>query len=95
MVGALVGLLTISKVVAWALEHYRAATLTFLVSLMVGALRFPVEKTVARVDVRVDADGHRRGARRRPRRRRRGAVARPHHRRFGLLTVRFFDNNYC
>ncbi len=45
MVGALVGLLTISRIVSWALEHYRAATLTFLVSLMVGALRYPVEKT--------------------------------------------------
>lgn len=47
MVGALVGLLTISRIVSWAFEHYRAATLTFLVSLMVGALRYPVEKTVA------------------------------------------------
>lgn len=47
MVGAAVGLLTISKAVSWALEHYRAATLTFLVSLMVGALRYPVEKTLA------------------------------------------------
>ncbi len=42
--GAGIGVLTISKAVKWALDHYRAATLTFLVSLMVGALRFPVEK---------------------------------------------------
>ena len=42
--GAGVGLLTISRVIEWALEHYRAATLTFLVSLMVGALRLPVER---------------------------------------------------
>ena len=45
--GALVGLLTISNVVSWALDNYRAATLTFLVSLMVGALRLPVEKILA------------------------------------------------
>jgi putative membrane protein len=44
--GAVVGLLTISRVIEWALEHYRAATLTFLVSLMVGALRLPVERVV-------------------------------------------------
>jgi putative membrane protein len=42
--GAVVGLLTISRVIEWALEHYRPATLTFLVSLMVGALRLPVER---------------------------------------------------
>ncbi|WP_266079818.1 DUF368 domain-containing protein [Haladaptatus caseinilyticus] len=44
VLGAGVGVLTISKIVSWALDHYRAATLTFLVSLMVGALRFPVEE---------------------------------------------------
>lgn len=42
--GAGVGLLTISRVIEWALAHYRAATLTFLVSLMVGALRLPAER---------------------------------------------------
>ncbi|WP_227355715.1 DUF368 domain-containing protein [Haladaptatus salinisoli] len=46
VLGAGVGLLTVSKAVSWALDHYRAATLTFLVSLMVGALRFPVEKVL-------------------------------------------------
>jgi putative membrane protein len=45
--GAVVGLLTVAKAVSWALENYRAVTLTFLVSLMVGALRYPVEKTFA------------------------------------------------
>ncbi|MDH5021355.1 DUF368 domain-containing protein [Halobacterium rubrum] len=39
--GALVGILTFARVVKWALEHYRAATLTFLVALMAGALRAP------------------------------------------------------
>ena len=39
--GAIVGLLAFARVVQWALSTYRAATLTFLVSLMVGALRLP------------------------------------------------------
>ena len=39
--GALVGILTFARVVEWALDHYRAATLTFLVALMAGALRAP------------------------------------------------------
>ena len=42
--GAVVGLLTISHAVRWALDHYREATLGFLVSLIVGALRAPVEQ---------------------------------------------------
>ncbi|WP_135665424.1 DUF368 domain-containing protein [Halorhabdus rudnickae] len=41
-IGAILGLLAFARVVQWALAHYRAATLTFLVSLMVGALRLPV-----------------------------------------------------
>ncbi|SEO82262.1 putative membrane protein [Halogranum amylolyticum] len=40
--GALVGLFTIAHAVNWALEHYREATLAFLVSLILGALRAPV-----------------------------------------------------
>ena len=40
-VGALVGILTFARAVEWALDHYRAATLTFLVALMAGALRAP------------------------------------------------------
>ncbi|WP_276257561.1 DUF368 domain-containing protein [Haloglomus litoreum] len=42
--GAAVGLLTVAHVIRWALDHYRAATLTFLVSLMVGALRLPARE---------------------------------------------------
>lgn len=42
IVGALLGLFTIAHAVNYALEHYREATLTFLVSLMVGSLRAPV-----------------------------------------------------
>ncbi|RRJ29865.1 DUF368 domain-containing protein [Halocatena pleomorpha] len=41
IVGALIGLFTIAHAVKYALEHYREATLTFLVSLMVGSLRAP------------------------------------------------------
>ncbi|WP_137288539.1 DUF368 domain-containing protein [Natronorubrum halophilum] len=41
-VGALIGLFTMSHAVGYALEHYRSATLAFLVSLMVGSLRLPV-----------------------------------------------------
>lgn len=40
--GAFIGLFTVAHAVNYALEHYRAATLTFLVSLMVGSLRAPV-----------------------------------------------------
>lgn len=40
--GAVVGLLTISHAVKYALDNYRRATLTFLVALIVGALRAPV-----------------------------------------------------
>lgn len=40
--GALLGLLTTAHVVRFALVRYRTATYAFLVSLMVGALRYPV-----------------------------------------------------
>lgn len=39
--GGVVGLLTVAYLIRWALANYRAATLAFLVSLMVGALRLP------------------------------------------------------
>ncbi|WEL17931.1 Putative membrane protein, DUF368 family [Halorhabdus sp. SVX81] len=45
-IGALVGLLSFARVIRWALSTYRVATLTFLVSLMVGALRLPVEEVL-------------------------------------------------
>jgi putative membrane protein len=44
--GAAVGILTFARVVEWALTNHRQVTLTFLVALMVGALRLPVEKMV-------------------------------------------------
>ncbi|ELY51686.1 DUF368 domain-containing protein [Natronolimnohabitans innermongolicus] len=39
--GAIIGLFTMAHAVGYALDRYRAATLAFLVSLMVGALRLP------------------------------------------------------
>jgi len=45
MTGAVVGLFTVAHSVRWALKHYREATLAFLVSLIVGALRAPVEQS--------------------------------------------------
>ena len=42
LTGAVVGLLTMARVVKRALETYRMATLGFLVGLMVGALRLPI-----------------------------------------------------
>jgi putative membrane protein len=42
LVGAVVGLLSVAHAVRWALSRYRYATLTFLVSLVVGGLRAPV-----------------------------------------------------
>ncbi|WP_435068385.1 DUF368 domain-containing protein [Haloplanus sp. C73] len=44
LVGAVVGLFTVAHVVRWALVNYRYATLSFLVSLVVGGLRAPVVK---------------------------------------------------
>jgi putative membrane protein len=48
--GAGIGLLSVAHVISWALAHYRVATLTFLVSLMAGALRKPAEEVLATVE---------------------------------------------
>lgn len=48
--GAVLGLFTVAHVVRMALERYHEATLTFLVALMVGALRAPAEKIRESVD---------------------------------------------
>ena len=45
--GAVVGLLTTARIVKAALNRARALTLTFLISLMLGALRLPVARIVA------------------------------------------------
>ncbi|MFB6178659.1 MAG: DUF368 domain-containing protein [Halorientalis sp.] len=44
--GAVVGVVTIAHVIKWALATYRGATLIFLVSLMVGALRLPAQEAI-------------------------------------------------
>ncbi|MFD1515530.1 DUF368 domain-containing protein [Halomarina rubra] len=48
--GAVVGLLSVAHAVKWALEHYREATLTFLVALMVGALYYPSNEVLKAVE---------------------------------------------
>lgn len=48
--GAVAGLLTITHAIKYALSNYREATLTFLVSLMVGSLRAPVSDITENVD---------------------------------------------
>jgi putative membrane protein len=45
--GALLGVLTTARVVKLALERARMTTLTFLISLMVGALRLPYARVLA------------------------------------------------
>jgi len=47
--GTTLGILSVAHVITWALARYRAATLTFLVALMVGALRKPFEEIVGAV----------------------------------------------
>jgi len=48
-VGAIVGILVAAHTIRSALERYRVATLAFLVSLMVGSLRYPAEEVWASV----------------------------------------------
>ena len=48
-IGAVIGLFSISHAVRFALDRYRAATLTFLVALMVGALRLPAREIFTNV----------------------------------------------
>jgi putative membrane protein len=45
-IGGLIGLFSVAYAVRWALSAYREATLTFLVSLMVGGLRLPAVKVL-------------------------------------------------
>jgi putative membrane protein len=47
--GAVVGLLSVAHAIRWALDRQRAATLAFLVSLMVGSLRMPMERVLSGV----------------------------------------------
>lgn len=47
--GAVAGLFSVAHAVKYALNRYREATLTFLVALMVGALRYPGRQIAANV----------------------------------------------
>jgi putative membrane protein len=49
--GGVVGLLSVAHLIRRALDRYRGATLAFLVSLMVGSLRLPVETIAGGVGV--------------------------------------------
>lgn len=51
MGGAFVGLFSVAYAVRAALERFREATLVFLVSLMVGALRLPIHEVTENVAV--------------------------------------------
>lgn len=57
MAGALLGVFTIAYAVRAALKRYREATLVFLVSLMVGALRLPVNEVRTNTDQLTAASG--------------------------------------
>lgn len=48
--GALVGILTVARIVSWAIDNYRTVTMTFLVGIMFGALRSPADEVFASVD---------------------------------------------
>lgn len=55
--GAVLGLLSVATAIRWALDHYRRATLAFLVSLMVGSLRLPVREVADAVETWNAASG--------------------------------------
>ena len=50
LAGGVVGLFTVAHAVRWALDRRKAATMTFLVALVAGALRAPVVQTATRLD---------------------------------------------
>lgn len=44
--GALIGIFTIARVLDYLLEKRKSVTLAFLIGLMLGALRMPVEEVL-------------------------------------------------
>ena len=50
VIGAFLGILAFSHVLSYAIKRYRVLTLSFLIGLMVGALRKPVEIVIAQPD---------------------------------------------
>ncbi|PSQ45956.1 DUF368 domain-containing protein [Halobacteriales archaeon SW_7_68_16] len=55
LTGAMIGLLSVAHVVRWALARYRGATLTLLVSLMIGGLRAPADEAAGTIDAATPA----------------------------------------
>jgi putative membrane protein len=54
VLGGVLGLFTVSRVVRHALDRNRRATMAFLVALVVGALRAPVERVQTEVGFSTD-----------------------------------------
>ena len=44
VLGAVIGLLGFSRVIKWLLEHYKAATISALIGIMLGTVRLPYVK---------------------------------------------------
>lgn len=49
-IGALVGILSFSRVLDYLLTHHKSITMAFLVGLMIGTLRLPYEKIVVSME---------------------------------------------
>ncbi|WP_414470616.1 DUF368 domain-containing protein [Methanobacterium sp. ACI-7] len=50
MIGALVGILSFSRVLDYLLTHHKSITMAFLVGLMIGTLRLPYERIVVSME---------------------------------------------
>ncbi|BDZ69299.1 DUF368 domain-containing protein [Methanobacterium ferruginis] len=49
-VGAVIGILSFSRILNYLLEHHKSITMAFLVGLMVGTLRLPYQKIATSMD---------------------------------------------
>jgi putative membrane protein len=50
-VGGLLGLVVFSRVLSYLLKHYRVVTLSFVIGLMIGALRKPGKEMTSGGDI--------------------------------------------
>ena len=48
--GALIGILSFSRLLDYLLEHHKSITMAFLVGLMIGTLRLPYERIITTMD---------------------------------------------
>jgi putative membrane protein len=48
--GAVIGILSFSRLLNYLLEHHKSITMAFLVGLMIGTLRLPYQKIVTSMD---------------------------------------------